>query len=353
MSVQAAPGRWTHVVRDPVAWAYAAAVALGLVQAVLLGEPARTLRGTLPYLLALTVVVAVRVVGPRDDEGVRRWLAGLAVAGGVLAAWLLAGLLAALPDGIGAPHGFYRVKLQVTSPVGDHNTAAGLLLPSLVAAAALAARDRRWLAGLLLVMLGVAATLSRGAVAVLLVVAAAAWVVGAGQRLRMLLAAAAGAALVVVLALSAALDASPPPDGPQAEGVVGASVVARADLVVRGLEVGLDRPSIGVGVGGFGEVASDLPPPNDHAHQLFAHALAEGGVLLLAVALLVITVLLVRAWRLRPGTGRDVLLLGGAALVVHAQLEILGGRGGYEVVVALLATLAAVRVAPDRAVPGA
>jgi hypothetical protein len=213
----------------------------------------------------------------------RRWLAGLVVAGGVLAAWLLVGFLAALPDGIGAPHGFYRVKVQVTSPVGDHNTAAGLLLPPLVAAAALAARDRRWLAGLLLVTLGVAATLSRGAVVVLLVVAAGAWVVSSGRRIRVLLASAAGAALVLVLGV-AALDASPPPDGPQSEGVVGASVVARADLVVRGLEVGLDRPLAGVGLGGFGEVARDLPPPNDHAHQLFAHAFAEGGVILLTVA---------------------------------------------------------------------
>jgi hypothetical protein len=340
MSVQTAPGRWTRVVRDPVAWAYTAAVTLGLVQAASFGDPVRILRGTIPYLLALAVVVTVRLAGPRDEEALRRWLAGLVVAGGVLAAWLLVGFLAALPDGIGAPHGFYRVKVQVTSPVGDHNTAAGLLLPPLVAAAALAARDRRWLAGLVLMTLGVAATLSRGAVVVLLVVAAGAWVVSSGHRIRVLLASAAGAALVLVLGLSAALDASPSPDGPQSEGVVGASVVARADLVVRGLEVGLDRPLAGVGLGGFGEVARDLPPPNDHAHQLVAHAAAEGGVILLTVVVLVPALLLVRVGRLRPIGGRDALLFGGVALVAHAQLEILGGRAGYEVLLALLATLA-------------
>jgi O-antigen ligase len=342
MSEQSAPGRWTRVVRDPVAWAYAAGVTVGLVQAVMLGEPARTLRGTVPYVLALSVVVTVNVVGARDDKGVRRWLAGLAVAGGVLAVWLLVGFLTALPAGIGQSHGFYRIKLEVTSPVGDHNTAAGLLLPSLVAAAALAARDRRWLAGLLVVTLGLVATLSRGAVAVLLVVAAAAWVVSSERRIRVLLAAAAGAALMLVLGLSAALDASPPPDGPQSDGVVGASVVARADLVVRGLEVGLDRPLTGVGLRGFGEVARDLPPPNDHAHQLLAHALAEGGIVLLSVALMVPCLAIWRATSLSPGPLRSVVLLGAFGIVAHAQLEILGGGVGYEVLLAGMATMARV-----------
>jgi hypothetical protein len=47
----------------------------------------------------------------------------------------------------GARGGFYRVKVQVTTPLGDHNTVAGLLLVGIVAAAVLAQEDRRWWAG--------------------------------------------------------------------------------------------------------------------------------------------------------------------------------------------------------------
>lgn len=348
MATDATAGSRARAVRDPVAAAYLVAVLLGVLQAAVLGEPGRTLVATVPYLLALLVVLAVRAVGPRDRRGLERWLAGLALAGALLAVWLLAAFLLALPDGIGGAHGFYRVKLRVTSPVGDHNTAAGLLLPAIVAAAACAARDRRWLVGLAVATAGLAATLSRAAVLVLLGVAVVGLVVAGRRRLTALVGVSAVAATVLVLAAVLLLDTSPP-GGQAAEGRLGASVVGRLELAERGLELARGHPVLGVGLGGFAARAGDLPPPSDHAHQLFAHAAAEGGLGLLGVTVLVPVVLGVRLWRLPAGTRRDVLLLGGLGLVAHAQVEILGGRAGYEVLLALLVALAA----PRRARAGA
>lgn len=326
---------------DLAAAAYLVAVLLALVQLVALGDPGRTVRGVGPYVLALLVAVVVRITGPRDDASLGPWLHGLSVVGVLLAVWLAGAFLGALPTGLGEEHGFYRIKLAVTSPVGDHNTAAGLLLPAIVACAAMAVRDPRWHAGLAATTLGLVATLSRGAALVLLAVAAVGWPLASHRRFRTVLLVAATTAVVSVFVLAAVLDASPPADADVVrDGPVGASVLGRIDLAERGVAVGLDHPALGAGLGGFAEVADDLPPPNDHAHQLLAHAFAEGGLALLAVAIVVPVVLARRVVTLHPGPGRDVLLLGGLGLVGHAQVEVLGGRLGYEVLLALLVGLA-------------
>lgn len=325
---------------DAAAAAWLLAVLLAGVQAVVLDDPGRTARAALPYLAAFLVVVAVRTFGPRSDEALLPWLRAVAVAGTMLSMWLLGAFLAALPLHLGEPSDFYRVKLSVTSPVGDHNTAAGLLLPAIAAGAAMAVRDPRWRAGLGVMTLGLVATLSRGAALVLLVVALVAWVVASDRRFVAALTAAAVAAVGLVLGLAAVLDTSPPGEVEVTDGVLGASVLGRVDLAVRGVEVGLEHPALGVGLGAFGEAAADLPPPNDHAHQALTHAFAEGGLLLLGATLVVIVVLARRVLALPPGPGRDVVLLGGAALVAHAQVEILSGRIGYEVLLAFLVGLA-------------
>lgn len=326
---------------DPAAAAYLVAVLLAVAQVVLLDEPGRTARAAVPYVLAFVVVVALRHLGPRDEAAMARWVHALSVFGVLLSMWLLGAFLGALPAGIGEQSGFYRVKLAVTSPLGDHNTAAGLMLPAVVACAATAVRDPRWRAGLVVVTLGLAATLSRGAVLVLLGLALVGWLVASDRRFRTLLLASAAAATALVLLLAVVLDASPPADAEvPRDGPVGASVVGRVNLAERGLRVGSERPLLGTGLGGFGQRADDLPPPNDHAHQLFAHAFAEGGVPLFLVAVAVPALLAVRVVRLAPGAGREILLLGGLGLLVHAQIEILGGRLGYEVLLALLVGLA-------------
>jgi O-antigen ligase len=334
--------------------AYLAAVLLGVVQAVALGDPGRTARAALPFAVAGLVVVVVRAIGPRDDASLVVWLHGVAVAGVLLAVWLSGAFLGALPAGIGEPAGFYRVKVAVTSPVGDHNTAAGLLLPAIVASAAMGVRNVRWYWGLAATSLGLVATMSRGGVLALLAVAVAGWFLARNRRFRLLLLASGIVSVLLVLALAVVLDASPPADAElDQRGGLGASVVGRIDLVQRGLEVGSSRPLLGAGMGGFAEEAADLPQPNDHAHQLFVHAFAEGGMVLLAVAMAIPVALAVRVQRLPAGPGREVLALAGLGLILHAQMEILGGRIGYEVLMALLVGLAGALDASRGYEPGA
>jgi hypothetical protein len=332
--------------RDVVVLASATACLLAAVQA-LPGVAARsTASGVAAYAVALGTVLVVRQVGPGAPRGPgeQRWRGCLAAAAGVLAAWALVTFASALPEAVGRPHSYYVVKQAVSTPVGDHNTAAGPLLVGAVAAAGLAAEDRRWRPVLALVAAGLVVTLSRGAALVLVVVALLAVPLASAAGLRRWLAGTAVAVVAGVLAASVLLDASPPAGAADPAGPLGASVVGRVDLAVRGAELTFDHPWVGVGIGSFGAHAEDLPPPNDHAHQLLAHAGAEGGLLLVVVALAVPLALARRGWRHPPGQLRDLVLLGGLALVLHAQLEILGGRVAYEPVLAVLAALVTPRV---------
>jgi hypothetical protein len=326
--------------RDPALWLFLVVVLVGLLQAVVLDEPGRTLRATVPAAAAAGVVLVGGWSGVTGRPALaRRWTLALAGAQVALALWALQAFLRALPAADGAPGGFYRVKLQVTTPLGDHNTVAGLLLVGVVVTVVLAQDDRRWWAGAAVTMAGVVATLSRGAAVVLLAVALASWVVAARRRVAGALTIAAVLSLGAVTALAAVLDAAPPPDA-QVEGPIGTSVLGRADLIVRGAEATLERPVLGVGLGGFADVATDLPYPNWHAHNTVANAGAEGGLLLALVATSLSALLLVRAWRQPTGWRREVTLLGGAALLLHGQIDILGGLLGHEVLLATLLVLA-------------
>jgi hypothetical protein len=335
---------------DPVLVAYSIALLVGAGHAVVAARPGASLLATMPYLLAGASYVLVRrsVEPSASAEGPVPSI--LAVGGAAVAVWVLVRFAIALPDSWGQPHGFYRLKVAVTTPVGDHNTVAGTLLVTTVASVVLFdVHDRRTWALAALNAIGIAATLSRGAAVVLVVLAVASSLSRElmDRRRSVLLLGLAGAVAGSMLVLAGVLDASPPPGSPEGAGAVGASVVGRVDLAERGIEVGLDQPLTGVGPGAFGAVAGDLPPPNDHAHQLFAHAFAEGGLPLLAVAGLLPVLLVIRARHLGPSRTRALVLVGGAALVLHAQFEILGGRLAYEVPLALL--LGAVTASRGRA----
>lgn len=329
------------VLRDPAAWLFGGVVAVGLLQLALLDLPTGR---TLTALAAPTAAVAVVTLGHwtgagRDDGAGRRWLTWLAVLECGLALWAIAAFLVALPVGVGQPSGFYRIKVLVTTPLGDHNTAAGLLLVGVVATAVLVEEDRRWWAGVALTTVGIVACLSRGAAVVLLASAVGAVVVGTrrGVGRRLLTAGLAAVALVTVAAT--VLDASPPPGADVPEGWAGTSVVGRLDLAARGIDVALDHPLLGVGLGAFGDHAADLPPPNDHAHNAVAHAAAEGGAVLLALVVALVVLLAVRGLRAPSGWRRDVAVVGGAALVAHAQIDVLGGLLGTELLLAALLVL--------------
>jgi hypothetical protein len=336
--------------RDAVLVAYLTACALAVVQFLVLEERARTAVASVPYAVALMVVLLLRARGPQAPRGPgsagwRRTLSWFMIG---LAAWVLVSFLSALPGHVGEPHSFYRVKLAVTTPLGDHNTAAGLLLVGIVVCAGRAAEDRRWVLGTAVVAAGVIGTLSRGAAAVLLVVALLGALLGSSRTFRVVLGAASVAVLAGILLAANLLDASPPPGATVPDGPAGTSVVGRIDLALRGVERGAAHPVLGAGLGSFASGAESLPPPNDHAHQLLAHAFAEGGVVLLAIALAVPVALAVRGWARPAGPLRDLALLGGAGLVGHAQFEILGGRLGYELLLAVLAALVTPHVPSGR-----
>jgi O-antigen ligase len=340
---------------------YALAVLVGAVHVALpASDTGRTLAATGPYLAGLVVLLCLHRVRRSGRDPFAAVATAAAVIGIVLAGWVLLRFALALPDAIGAEFGFYRLKGRITTPLGDHNTAAGLLLPMLVATAVLAVRNRRWRFGVGLVAFGLAATLSRGAAAVLAVIVVVAYLVASRREVAVSLTAALAVVVAVLAVAGSALDASVPPGtappGPAGESglaeVLGASVLGRIDLAVRGVEVGAAHPLAGTGLGTFGEVAADLPEPNDHAHQQFAHAFAEGGVPLLVATLLVVGALVARGGRALRGRAtpqRDLVVLGGAGLLLHAQVDILSGLPGFEVVLAALTGLAATAAAgtPD------
>lgn len=327
--------------------AYLVLLAVGVVHLVVLDDPLRTLRGTAPFALALTGYLVVR---RRDPWRVLRILGGAQAA---LAVATLAAFARAWPVGADDPSGFYRVKVLVTTAAGDHNTVGGLLLVGVVVCAVLAVAggrdggpDRRWWAGVVLTTAGVVATLSRGAALVLLVAGLAALVVRVDRRVALTTLGAGAAATGAVTGLAAWLGAAPPASTGPSAGLLGASVTGRFDLIGRGFVATLDAPGWGVGYGRFVEVAGDLPFPNLHAHNAVAHLGAEAGVLGAAVAIVLAVALAERTLLARPSPLRDATLVGGAALLGHAQLDVLAGLWAYELLLAVLLGVA-VRVRAD------
>jgi hypothetical protein len=338
----AAPGR--RLLRDPAPWLWIGVIALALVQAAALDVGDQPLRAAARAVLPIVVLVRGRARWvDRDDVRGRRWLVVLGAAQVVLAVWAVQSFARALPAGVGEPSGFYRVKVLVSTPLGDHNTAAGLLLVGVVATVVLAQEDRRWWAGVVLTTAGVVACLSRGAALVLLVVGLASFAPGVRRPVAAATTAVAAVALVLVSVLAVGLDASPPAGAAVPDGPLGTSVVGRVDLAERGVALLVEHPALGVGLGGFGDHAEGLPPPNDHAHNTFAQAGAEGGVTYLLLTAGVVLLLAWRGWHQPVGWRRDVTLLGGAALVTHGLIDVLSGLVGNELLLAVLLALAAPR----------
>jgi hypothetical protein len=326
---------------DPAVGLYLGICLLGVVQAAVLGPAVGILGATVPAFLALAVVLLVRWSrGDVDDGRGRIWVTGLGVVACLVAASAVVSFARAFPAGLDDAAGFYRVKVLVTTPVGEHNTAAAVLLVAVVVTAVLAAEDPRWYAGVVLTTLGLVATLSRGAAVVLVGVGLLALVVAARREVARTLCTAGVLVLGMVTGLASLLGAAPPAGAAVPDGPLGASLVGRVDLAVRGLEIGGEHPWLGVGRGRFVTGAQDLPFPNTHAHNAAAQAFAEGGVPLLLLVVGVTVLLAVRAWRQPSGWRRELTLLGGAALLLHAQLDIVGGIAGPEVALAVLIALA-------------
>lgn len=129
----------------------------------------------------------------------------------------------------------------------------------------------------------------------------------------------------------------------------GSEVESRLDIWDTALSIWSTHPIIGVGPGGFPEAYAEArvpgkdflpatlfePPP--HAHNLFLHVLAEGGLLALLILLAVLAVAARTALDLRRHEERWVRIFGSAALaslaafVVHNVFDVtlLEGTGIY------------------------
>lgn len=327
------------------------ALAVGLAYAVLVAvaaAQAATGRADLDAPVTFAAAGLVCLLVARARVPTRAVLVGLAAVGAVLSAWALVAFGVALTRHLGDPASFYAVKVAVTTPVAAHNVLASLLLVGLVAGCLLVGGDRRWWAAVVLLTLALGATLSRGAVLVGLLLPVGAAVLR-DRRLAVRLAATTVTALVLVLAAAGLLDASvPDPGGPT-------SVASRGQLWAAGWDAFASSPLTGVGLDGFRDHAAAFgaADPRDHAHDLFLHAAATGGVAVLLAVTVLWGSLAVAGRRLRDPVTRALVLLGGGVLFAHALVEETAFRPAVEVVLALLLALALTRAPAPSAHPTA
>lgn len=298
-----------------------------------------------PVMFVAAGVVCLLVARARLPA--RAVLVGLTAVGAVLSAWALVVFGVALARHLGDPASFYAVKVAVTTPVAAHNVLASLLLVGLVAGCLLVGDDRRWWAAVALLTLALGATLSRGAVLVGLLLPVGAAALQRDRRLAVRLAATTVIALVLVLAAAGLLDASvPDPGGPT-------SVASRGQLWAAGWDAFASAPLTGVGLDGFRDHAAAFgaADPRDHAHDLFLHAAATGGVAVLLAVTVLWGSLAVAGRRLRDHATRALVLLGGGVLFAHALVEETAFRPAVEVVLAILLGLALARAPARRTHP--
>lgn len=331
------PGRrW----RTVVVTGWLALAALAGVQVV---------RGLASWGDVTTFVAAAALLGfaPRRSVG------GEAVprlAGGTL----LLALAAVVAFGVAAsgrlddPFAYYRIKQQVTAPVGAHNVLAGFLLAGAPAVAlASVRRPRRWWPALVLVGLGLGATLSRGALAAGALAAVVAWLLLRDRTVAGRVGVAVMIAAVCTTGTLAALGApNPDVDGPT-------SVIARTALWDTAFDAARQRPVTGVGLDGFLTHSRDavgLSAPHEHAHSLPLHAAGTLGLPGLVATLAVWLGIAAGALGQLDRDRRTLVLVGLVGLGSLALVDEIALRPATVGLLALLATVVAAPRDPTTAV---
>lgn len=290
-----------------------------------------------------------------------RWPLAMTLFGGVLAVWVTTMLVAALGD-VGLAN-FYDVKNAVVTPLGASNYLAGFLLMTGLIVAVVAAYDRRYLAGALVCVVGMLATLSRGA-AIALVLASLAGALAMRSR-RIAVAAvsvvtAAVLALVVIFAVTAPSGGSEPAVAVEGAGSGGSVALlepgsithqrigellvtatgGRLELYRVSWRAFLDNPVLGVGVNHLESVTAGTAEPHVNAHNLELHALATTGLLGTLAYLSLWALLAWRLWFAPTGLRRSALAVAALGLFIHAQVEALAFTRAIEAVLALLLVIA-------------
>ncbi|HEX9890022.1 MAG TPA: O-antigen ligase family protein [Nitriliruptorales bacterium] len=373
------------------------------VQAFLRDDQAAIVGGASRFVTATLLLFGLSQLAlARDEDWSELWQWPLAIAmfGSALAAWVVVPFVGALADP--AITTFYDVKNAVVTPLGASNYLAAFLLVAFLVVLVHGVEQRRlWFWAAAATLIGLLATMSRGAIA-----AAVAVLLGLGlawrERHAVIRAAAAvgvaGIAFGLVAVIAAGLasspgdvelaspdlraspsdqapdqppttrrqpssvtpsgdDASDPdrpragaPDRPDADGpglsqLDGAlSVLAfggRRQLYGASWQAFLDHPAFGVGVNQLQTYTGrGGHPPHVNAHNLTLHALATTGIFG-TVAYLGIWILLVwRLWSLPSSTARTALLAGVVALLLHAQVEALSHTRAIEAFVVVVLVIA-------------
>lgn len=383
--------RTREVVVDRAMWAYAALLGLFAVQAATTGAPNDVLGGVSRFLTASLIVfglsqlaapavaAARRTAADRrevgggvltapsrslDDVTPWRWPVVVAAFGSVLAMTVAVLLVNALADP--SLQTFYGVKNEILAPLGASNYLAGFLLLSALLTTVVATEDRRFVVFGAVSMLGLLATLSRGATLVAIIVAIT---VALARRSRAVVAAFALTGMVAALAFVtvwAGVDPSPAADDSFAAGpvITAAEITAEEDAASRGQnsrvddvffsptgkrmelygrawDTFLDNPVAGVGINRFATVTQDLDSPHVNAHNMLLHALATTGLVGTLAYLALWGLLAMRLFRARSGALRAALAAAAGGLFLHAQLEALAFTRSIEVVLAVLLVLAA------------
>ena len=221
---------------------------------------------------------------------------------------------------------FYDFKTDVVMPLGASNYLAAFLLVSGVMSLAMVVEDRRYLAPTVVIGLGLAATLSRGAFLAAIVAVVALAILRLRPRLARVVVIALGVVVVATVVLGISDYAS-----------TGQSTVdGRLRLWAAAWDGFARGPLLGVGYNDLLDVTASLEQMHPNAHNLLLHSLATTGILGAGAYLWLWGTFATRLLRATPSPRRDALFAAGAALFMHAQIEALAYTRAVEVLLAVL-----------------
>lgn len=331
---------------DRAVVAYGLFLAVAAVQVVVRDDPAEILTGMVRFALAAAVLIALEQLLPTlTDEGAAdaslqpqdgrwHWPVWLASFGAVLAVLVL--LDSATAYLVAGKRDFYDLKNAVAVPLGASNYLAAFLMVTLVTTVVHVRRYRWLVAPAVLVLLGLVATLSRGALVALVATAVIAVIARWSERL------AVGTAVAVAVVLTVAPLVVPVETTDDLPGAT--AVFNRLEQFEASVEAFVDAPLIGVGLNRYQEVVvADASARHDNAHNLTLHALAETGLLGALSYLALWALLVARILRMDRCPTRTAIGLATTALFFHAQVEALAYTRAVDVLVAVMLALTASR----------
>lgn len=280
------------------------------------------------------------------------WARAVGFLGTLLGAWVVALFVRGVAD----PEltRFYDIKNGIDVPLGASNYLAAFLLVATCTSALLARRDA-WLWPAATVSgLGLAATMSRGALLALVGAAVVAGLVVGSRRVVAWVPAGVVVAVVAVVVaaggIGPALGQAPAegeevsPIAQRLRGALAGETAGRQHLISSAWRGFTSSPIHGVGFNRVDEWTSrEGHAGHPNVHNLVLHSLVTTGLLGSVPYLALWVLLALRIARTRPPAERLALAVGVGALVLHAQIEALAYTRAIEALVAVLLVVTGVR----------